>query len=103
MYTYDTVTEALAGLKSRGYTIDFNLAFDHLKCTDNKHLLYPSDFEITEHYRFEGDTDPADESAVYGISAKDGGLKGVMVTAYGAYTSEVNGDLLKKLAVHEGI
>jgi hypothetical protein len=30
MHAYDTLLDALNGLKKRGYTIDFNLAFDHI-------------------------------------------------------------------------
>ncbi len=48
MTTYDTVTEALAGLKTRGYKIDFNLAFDRVICQESGIFLYPSDFEITD-------------------------------------------------------
>ena len=56
METYDTVVYALNGLKARGYTVNFNIAFDKLMCTDNKICLNPDEFEIVEMYRFEGET-----------------------------------------------
>ena len=58
MQTYNTVTEALTGLKKEGYTIDFNIAFDKLMCSNNNICLNPNEFEITEVHRFEGDTNP---------------------------------------------
>ena len=30
MFSYDTVVEAINGLKQRGYTIDFNIAYDKI-------------------------------------------------------------------------
>ena len=101
MPAYDTVTAALADLKLRGFTTDFNLAFDKLRCEKTGSCLSPSEFDIVEHYRFEGDSDPGDESTVYGIAAKDGSMHGVLVTAYGAYTDGLNDELIRKLSVHE--
>jgi hypothetical protein len=100
MTTYDTVTEALAGLKNRGYKIDFNLAFDRVICKESGIFLYPSDFEITEFHRFEGMTDPGDENTVYAVESKDGNVKGVLVAAHGTYSEDMDTDLLRKLAVH---
>jgi hypothetical protein len=100
MIAYDTITEGLADLKARGYTIDFNLAFDRLMCRETGIFLYPSDFEITEFYRFEGDTDPGDENTLYALQSKDGNIKGVLLQAYGVYSEDMDPDLLKKLTIH---
>ena len=54
MDNYDTVTGALKALKSKGYTMDFNIAFDKIICMENNFCLNPHEFEITEVYRFEG-------------------------------------------------
>ena len=67
MYTYDTVSGAVNGLKKRGYTMDFNLQENCLVCHEDK--FNPEDFEIVEVYRFEGNTDPADEAVVYAIES----------------------------------
>ena len=101
MPAYETVTEAINDLKLRGFTTDFNLAFDTVRCRDTGKCLSPSELEITEHHRFEGNSDPADESTVYAIRSKDGLMKGTLVTAYGAYVDNVDADLLKKLSMHE--
>jgi hypothetical protein len=102
MHAYDTLLDALNGLKKRGYTIDFNLAFDHIKCIDTGECLSPSEFEITEYYRFEGISNPADSSVVYAIAEKNGSMKGTLVNAYGMYSENLNEEMLQKLKLaHE--
>ncbi len=102
MYTYDTVVDALKGLRKRGYTIDFNISFDQLICSEHKHSLQPEDFEITETHRFEGNSNPDDEDVVYGVESKDGKLKGVITSAFGLYANAASTDMLKKLSMHKG-
>ena len=99
MYNYDTVVEAINGLKQRGYTIDFNLDQDKITCTNKLHCLTPDQFEITEVHRFEGDTNPSDEDVVYAVESKDQKVKGVITSAFGSYADNVSTDLLKKLAM----
>src|SRR5258708_31786627 len=98
MYAYDTVTAAIKGLKQRGYTIDFNLETDRINCPDHQLSLKPSEFEITEVYRFEGESDPADEAIVYAIESKDG-RKGVLVNGFGISADEIGEEMVGKLIV----
>ncbi|MEI9808165.1 MAG: hypothetical protein WDO16_09970 [Bacteroidota bacterium] len=98
MYTYDTVSAAVNGLKERGFSMDFNLAENCLICHDDKFHL--EDFEITEVYRFEGNSDPADEAAVYAIESNKG-QKGVLVTGYGASAEGMSSEMAKKLLIHK--
>jgi hypothetical protein len=98
MYTYDTVVEAVKGLRLRGYTIDFNLESDRISCPKTPLSLTPADFEITEFYRFEGESDPADEAIVYAIESKEG-QKGVLVNGFGISSEEVGEEMIEKLAV----
>lgn len=100
MDNYDTVTEALTALKTKGYTMDFNIAFDKLICHENNFCLNPHEFEITEVHRFEGATDPGDEAVVYAVESKDGKMKGVLTGAYGMYADTISTDMLKKLSMH---
>jgi hypothetical protein len=98
MFTYDTVAEAVNGLKQRGYTIDFNLEADKICCTETPLKLAPSDFEITEFYRFEGNSDPADEAVVYAIESKRGD-KGLLVTGFGITAEGIGEEMVEKLKV----
>ncbi len=100
METYDTVVEAINGLKKRGYPFDFNIQFDKLVCKEHGYCLNPSEFEITEVHRFEGDTNPSDEDVVYAIESKDGKIKGVYSGAFGTYADDISSDMIKKLTLH---
>ena len=97
MYAYDTVTEAVAGLRSRGFTEDFNLEENCLVC--NAQRFSADQFEIEEVYRFEGDSDPGDEMVVYGIGSKSG-VKGILVNAYGWQADRMGDAIAKKLKLH---
>jgi hypothetical protein len=97
MYAYDTVTDAVNGLKKRGYTLDFNLDEDCIVYQDHK--FNPEDFEIVEVYRFEGISDPADEAIVYAIESNTG-HKGVLVNGYGPTSETMSPEMVKKLHIH---
>lgn len=97
MYNYDTITAAIKGLKERGYSKDFNLEENCLICHEDKYN--PDDFQIVEVYRFEGDSDPADEAVVYGIESKEG-FKGVLVSGYGASAVGLGAEMARKLNMH---
>lgn len=98
MIVYDTVSEAVNGLKARGFELDFNLHENCLVCNDDK--FDADDFEIVEVYRFEGDTDPSDEAVVYAITSRNG-LKGVLVNGYGISADELSAAMERKLSIHK--
>ena len=100
MHIYDTLTEAVADLNTRGYEYDFNLAADCIECKSLDLQLMPEEFEIDEFYRFEGMTDPADSAVIYAISSPVGNLKGVLIDGYGAYAESISPELLDKLKIH---
>lgn len=100
MQSYDTVVDAINGLKQRGYIHDFNIAFDKITCDQTSICLDPSEFEITEVYRFEGDSNPSDEDVVYAVESKDGKIKGVITSAFGLYADPISDQMIKKLQIH---
>ncbi len=97
MYTYDTVSGAINGLKKRGYTTDFNLDENCIICHEDR--FRPADFEIVEVYRFEGNSDPADEAVVYAIESNKG-HKGVLVNGYGPSAESMGADMARKLQIN---
>ena len=97
MIAYDTVTEAVNGLKKRGFDLDFNLLENCLVCKE--HRFNAADFEIVEVYRFEGDSDPADEAVVYAIESANG-VKGVLVSGYGISADTMSTAMAAKLQIH---
>lgn len=97
MYQYASPSIAIEDLRKRGYTEDFNLKDNCIICNTQK--FNANDFDIKEVYRFEGDSDPGDESIVLGIESIKG-LKGVLVNGYG-YSSEPMGEEIeRKLKLH---
>jgi hypothetical protein len=100
MESYETVVAALDGLKSRGYTLNFNIVFDKISCDENDTCLNPDEFEITEVYRFEGDSNPDDEDVVYAIESKDSKIRGVITSAFGKDADSVSVEMIRKLTIH---
>ncbi len=98
MYQYDTISQAVAGLTDRGYNTNFNLGPDGLICHEPPLILKPSEFEITEVHRFEGDSDPGDEAVVYAIESRHG-KKGIFVNGYGVSADEMSYEMVEKLNV----
>jgi hypothetical protein len=98
MYSYDTLTDAVSGLKKRGFTIDFNMEYDRIHCHEQALSLLPSEFEITEVYRFEGNSDPADEAVAYAIESKHG-QKGILVNGFGISADPTSDEMIEKLRV----
>jgi hypothetical protein len=97
MPEYTTLVEALNDLKKRGYTYNFNLLEDCLECREEGITLSPNEFHITEVYRFEGESDPDDNTILYAIESEDGRLKGALVNAYGVYSDPLSAEMVSKL------
>lgn len=80
---FDTLSEAVNTLTKNGFMDDFNAAGTKIKGSYSKKEYLPEELLIVDFYRFEGETDPQDASAVFAIEAKDG-TKGTLVMSYGA-------------------
>jgi hypothetical protein len=93
----DTLSETLNALRQQGYTEDFNLHENHLKDSKGHYKFFPNDFHIDKVYRFDGMTDPADETVLYAISSKKQEIRGVLVNGYGIYSEPMTDEMLLKL------
>jgi hypothetical protein len=96
MRHFDTLIEALQQLQQEGYTYDFNLLSDRLYCKELRKDFMPAQFEVDEIFRFEGDSNPSDNSILLAVTTNTG-IKGTLLDAYGAYSQEMHPALLKKL------
>ena len=97
MENYDTMIEALSALKRQGYTEDFNLEQNCIECRAGQFKIFHDEFQIDKFFRFEGATDPSDQSIIYAISSPKYNLKGTLVNAYGIYSNEITDEMLSKL------
>lgn len=98
MTNYETLSQAIQSLKADGYVDDFNLHPEWLECTTRKIKLKPEEFHVDAVHRFEGMTNPDDSSVLYAISST-GGLKGLLVDAYGVYAETVSAEMIRKLRI----
>lgn len=99
MKSFQTLIDALADVKSRGYTEDFSVEPGCLYCGDLDIRLYPEEFHIDEYYRFDEDSNPEDSAVLYAISSS-AGVKGTLVDGYGAYAENMNFEMAQKLSAH---
>ncbi|MEO7443936.1 MAG: phosphoribosylpyrophosphate synthetase [Ferruginibacter sp.] len=97
MNTMTTLSEITNLLKERGYTFDFNIKENCLECGDNLLKIFPGEFIVDKHYRFEGPSDPGDEAIVYAISSSKYNIKGVLVNGYGISSESITDDMIKAL------
>jgi len=98
--TYDTLSEAVNDLQARGYTDELSLSAECVVCNGRNTSLHPDDFHIDEFHRFEGESNPSDESIVYAISSEKHGVKGVLVNAFGPGATPLNQAMVEKLSTH---
>lgn len=98
MKDYRTLSDATNDVKRRGYTVDLNLQATCTTCPSYQLHLTPEKFTIDEFHRFEGMSNPSDNSIVYAISGS--GIKGVFVDGYGIYSESLTGDLIDKLKIN---
>jgi hypothetical protein len=96
----DTLSGQISILRAEGYTEDFNLKEDSLVCRDGDYKLLHDQFNVDEVFRFEGDSDPADEAILYAISSEHYPLRGILVNGYGIYTEKITDQMVKKLHMH---
>ncbi|MBK0382011.1 phosphoribosylpyrophosphate synthetase [Pedobacter sp. SD-b] len=81
---YDTLSEAMNGLKKLGYTYEFDFKEGKLKSNDGGKEFEKHELKIIEIHRFEGMSNPDDNSILYAIHCADDS-KGLLVDAYGMY------------------
>jgi hypothetical protein len=72
-------------MKEDGFKEDFLVTKQGLSSYSDSKIYKPEQIKIINFYRFEGVSDPGDNSILYVIETDDG-HKGTLVDAYGAYS-----------------
>jgi hypothetical protein len=98
--SFGTLSETVNGLIQAGYTTDFNVQEECLLCNKTNTVLSPEEFQIDKVYRFEGATNPDDESIVYALSSTKFQMKGILVNGYGLSADEATSRLVERLQTH---
>jgi len=78
---FETLSEAVNSCTKEGYTESFRTVDNFIQSTDTKKEYQPNELKIVKSFRFDGMTNPDDESAVFAIDASDGS-KGTLVMSY---------------------
>lgn len=98
--SYGTLSETINGLKKEGYSLDFNVNQAFLICNHSKTEFSPEEFVIDKVYRFEGESNPDDQSVLYALSSAKFGVKGVLVNGFGISANDDTNALIAKLKTH---
>jgi hypothetical protein len=77
-----TMVGCMNKLQADGYTENFVAKEKGLEAPTTKKVYTPSEVKINNFYRFEGESDPADNAIVYAVETNDG-VKGMLVDSYG--------------------
>ncbi|MEX2231542.1 MAG: hypothetical protein WD824_05245 [Cyclobacteriaceae bacterium] len=82
-----SLSSCINKIKEEGYTEDFQVNEKGLTTFDDSKNYKPEQVRIVNFYRFEGESDPGDNTILYVIET-DNGDKGTLVDGYGAYSDE---------------
>lgn len=77
------LSQVLNDLREKGFTVDFRFDGKYMTPLQDPSKSYRhEDLTVVNFFRFEGETDPADEAILYALETADG-MKGTIVNAYG--------------------
>lgn len=81
----NTMVDCVNSLVRKGFTEDFKAKKNGLQSLATNKVYKPEEVRILNFYRFEGNSDPADNSILYALETEDG-KRGTLVDAYGPYS-----------------
>ena len=79
-----------------GYTDNFKVVGQGLFAPSTEKSYRPEQVHVINFYRFEGESDPSDNSILYVIETDDG-AKGMLNDAYGAYADEAVNKFMRQV------
>lgn len=98
---YSSLSVAIDDLQKKGYTEDFTLVAEGIESKALKRKWNAGELEVVDYYRFEGMSNPSDNTILYLIETR-GGEKGLLVDVYGADIGEISPEMIKKLKITHG-
>jgi hypothetical protein len=93
----DSEEELVERFRQRGYEHHFVLEGEQVRCSDCDEVVAAKAVRIDETARFEGPSNPSDESVVFAISEGPCGHRGVLVSAYGMAAQDEDAEGLRVL------
>lgn len=83
----NTLTDSVNKAIKDGYADNLKVTRQGLYSSGKDKTYIPEEVRIIDFYRFEGESDPADNAIMY-IIETSGGDKGTLIDAYGPYADE---------------
>jgi hypothetical protein len=80
-----TLTGVMEDLARSGFIEHFGVRGEELRSFDSGRVFRAGELVVREFHRFEGVSDPDDMAIVYAIEGQ-GGIRGTLVDAFGAYS-----------------
>jgi hypothetical protein len=99
MKNYESIADALADLKNRGYKENFRREPAVIYSIESDLWIAPDQFNIDEFYRFDENLGPEAERVIYAISSNVG-IKGTLLDECGIYGDNISFEMSEKLQVH---
>jgi hypothetical protein len=93
----ETLSEAIGRLDSAGFREAFRATARGLQATTTGITYQPESLEIEEVLRFEGPTDPADESILFALRSRSDGVLGTFAAAYGPGMDAFDAEMVRRL------
>lgn len=91
-----TLASCLNKLTLDGYDENFKVTEKGLEALHAEETFQPDEINIVNFFRFEGPSDPADNSIVYVIETNNG-IKGTLTDAYGPYADDEVEEFIKRV------
>lgn len=91
-----SLSECINTLTKVGFTTQFQVNENGLESLDTHDIYKPEDIEITNFYRFEGESNPSDNEILYAIKTNKG-EQGILTDAYGMYADTRVNDFIRSV------
>jgi hypothetical protein len=88
--------EIMNKVAKEGYIEQFKVTVQGLQSQSKDKYYKPQEVTVVNFYRFEGESDPGDNTILYVIETNDG-LKGTLYDAYGSYADKAVADFMTQV------
>ncbi len=95
-----SLSECINSLVKVGFSTQFQVNENGLESLDTHDIYTPEDIEITNFYRFEGESNPSDNEILYAIKTNKG-EQGILTDAYGMYADTKVNDFIRSVGDFE--
>lgn len=92
----ETMVSVIQKLDEEGYNTQFMATKEGLKSLKTNRIYKSEEIKVENYYRFEGESNPDDNSIVYAINAGNN-EKGILTDSYGSYSDEWAGEFMKQV------